>query len=137
MAPYEALYRRQCHSPVGLFEPGEAKLLGMDLVRDALEKVKLIQDRLRTAQSRHKSYTDWKINDVAFMVGERVLLHVLQVKGVMRFGKKDITSVQFDKDLSYVEESVAILDRKVRMLRSKSIASLKVQWRGQPVKKAT
>ncbi|XP_070055264.1 uncharacterized protein [Nicotiana tomentosiformis] len=45
----------------------------------------------------------------------------------------DFSSVQLDKDLSYVEEPVAILDRQIRKLRSKNIASVKVQWRGQPV----
>ncbi|XP_019251179.1 PREDICTED: uncharacterized protein LOC109230105 [Nicotiana attenuata] len=33
---------------LGWFDPGETILMGTDLVRDALEKVKLIQDRLRT-----------------------------------------------------------------------------------------
>ncbi|XP_070025284.1 uncharacterized protein [Nicotiana sylvestris] len=45
----------------------------------------------------------------------------------------DFSSVQLDKDLSYIEEPVAILDRHARKIRSKNIASLKVQWRGQPV----
>jgi len=58
MAPFEALYGRRCRSPIRWFEPVEAKLYGTDLVRDALEKVKLIQERLRTAQSRQKSYAD-------------------------------------------------------------------------------
>ncbi|XP_070013968.1 uncharacterized protein [Nicotiana sylvestris] len=49
----------------------------------------------------------------------------------------DFISVQLDKDLSYVEEPVAILDRQIRKLRSKNIASVKVQWKGQPVKEAT
>ncbi|XP_070003038.1 uncharacterized protein [Nicotiana sylvestris] len=49
----------------------------------------------------------------------------------------DISSVQLDKDLSYVEEPVAILDRQVRKLRSKNIAPVKVQWRDRPVEKAT
>nr|XP_016449027.1 PREDICTED: uncharacterized protein LOC107774072 [Nicotiana tabacum] len=66
MAPYEALYGRKCRSPIGLFEVGEAGLLGPNLVQQAMEKVKLISDRLRTAQSRQKSYAD----------------------GVMQFGKK-------------------------------------------------
>ena len=48
MALYEALYGRRCRSPVGWFELGEARLLGTDLVQDALDKVKIIQDRLRT-----------------------------------------------------------------------------------------
>uniref|UniRef100_A0A1S3Y815 Chromo domain-containing protein n=1 Tax=Nicotiana tabacum TaxID=4097 RepID=A0A1S3Y815_TOBAC len=49
----------------------------------------------------------------------------------------DFNSVQLDKDISYVEESVAILDRQVRKLRSKNITSMKVQWRGHPVEEAT
>ena len=52
MALYEALYGRLCRSPVGWFEPGEARLLGTDLVQGALEKVKVIQEWLRTTQSR-------------------------------------------------------------------------------------
>ncbi|XP_070002814.1 uncharacterized protein [Nicotiana sylvestris] len=72
----------------GLFEPGEARLLGTNLVQDALDKVKLIQDRLRTARSRQKSYIDRKVRDVAYMVGEKVLLKVSPVNGVMRLGKK-------------------------------------------------
>ncbi|XP_070046633.1 uncharacterized protein [Nicotiana tomentosiformis] len=39
----------------------------------------------------------------------------------------DFSSVQLDKDLTYVEEPVAILDRHIRKLRSKNIASVKVQ----------
>ncbi|XP_070004044.1 uncharacterized protein [Nicotiana sylvestris] len=49
----------------------------------------------------------------------------------------DLSSVQLDKDLSYIEEPVAILDRQVRKLKSKNIASVKVQWRGQLVEEAT
>ena len=49
----------------------------------------------------------------------------------------NFSSVQLDKDLSYVEEPVAILDKQVRKVRSKNIAFVKVQWRGQPVEEAT
>ncbi|XP_070032944.1 uncharacterized protein [Nicotiana tomentosiformis] len=42
----------------------------------------------------------------------------------------DFSSFQLDRDLSYVEEPVAILDRQVQKLRSKNIAFVKVQWRG-------
>ncbi|XP_070010998.1 uncharacterized protein [Nicotiana sylvestris] len=38
MVLFESLYGRQCHSPIGWFAPGEAKLNGTDLVKDALEK---------------------------------------------------------------------------------------------------
>ncbi|XP_070032371.1 uncharacterized protein [Nicotiana tomentosiformis] len=146
--------------------------------------VKVIQDRLHTTQSTQKNYVDRKVRDVAFMVGERVLLRVSPMNGVTRFGKRgklsprfigtfevlrrvgalppslagvqpifhvlmlqryhgnpshvlDFSSVQLDKDLSYVEERVAILDKQFRKLRSKNIASVKVEWRGQPVEEAT
>ncbi|XP_070015183.1 uncharacterized protein [Nicotiana sylvestris] len=88
MAPYEALYGRRCRSPVDWFDSGEARLLGTDLVQDALDKVKVIQERLRTAQSRQKSYANKKVRDVSYMIGEKVLLKVSPMKGVMRFGKK-------------------------------------------------
>ncbi|XP_070041043.1 uncharacterized protein [Nicotiana tomentosiformis] len=47
-----------------------------------------IQERLRTAQSRQKSYADRKVRDMSYMVREKVLLKVSPMKGVMRFGKK-------------------------------------------------
>ena len=42
MAPFEALYRRKCRSPIDWFEPEETKLIDPNLVADAIQKVKLI-----------------------------------------------------------------------------------------------
>lgn len=50
MAPFEALYGRHCRSPVGWFEVGEMALLDLNLVMKAMEKVRLIRERLRIAQ---------------------------------------------------------------------------------------
>ena len=52
MAPYEALYGRPCRSPLCWMEIGETALLGPDLVQETTEKVKIIRQRLLTAQSR-------------------------------------------------------------------------------------
>ncbi|XP_070040739.1 uncharacterized protein [Nicotiana tomentosiformis] len=71
MAPFEALCGRRCRSPIGWFDPAEAKLYGTDLVKVALKKVKLIQERCRIAKSRQKSYADQNAHDVSFMVGEK------------------------------------------------------------------
>ena len=46
-------------------------------------------------------------------------------------------SVLLDENLSYEEEPVAILDREVRKLRSREIASIKVQWKNRSVKEST
>lgn len=48
----------------------------------------MIQERLCTAQSRQKSYADRKVRDVVYMVGEKVLLKISPMKGVLRFGRK-------------------------------------------------
>lgn len=44
MAPYEDLHGRKYRSPVGWFKVGESELLGLDLVHQAVKKVKLIQE---------------------------------------------------------------------------------------------
>ena len=41
MAPFKSLYGRRCRSLIGWYEVGEGKLLGPDLVHQALEKVKV------------------------------------------------------------------------------------------------
>ena len=95
MAPYEALYGRKCRSPIGWFEAGESKLLGPDLVQEALEKVKLIRERLLTAQSRQKAYADHRRRELEFSVGDQVFLKVSPMKGIMRFGKKGKLSPRY------------------------------------------
>ena len=52
MAPYEALYRRSCRSPICWTEVGERSITGSDLIRDTSEKVDLIRMHLLMAQSR-------------------------------------------------------------------------------------
>ncbi|XP_070034618.1 uncharacterized protein [Nicotiana tomentosiformis] len=124
------------------------------------------------------------------MVGEKVLLQLSPMKGMMRIGKKDkltprfigtfeivervgevayklafppslskvhlvfhifmfqkyhedtshvldFSTVQLDDNLTYEDESVAILDRQGCKLRSKSFPSMKMQWRGQVIDVAT
>ncbi|XP_049368208.1 uncharacterized protein LOC125833105 [Solanum verrucosum] len=51
MPPYKAMYGRRCRSPIGSFEVGEAALIGLDPIHDAMEKNHLIKDRLKKAQS--------------------------------------------------------------------------------------
>ncbi|WMV42223.1 hypothetical protein MTR67_035608 [Solanum verrucosum] len=95
MAPYKALYGRRCRSPIGWFEVGDAELIGQDMVHQAMEKVKIIQERLKTAQSRQKSYTDVRRKDLEFEVHDWIYLKVSPMKGVMRFGKKGKLSPRY------------------------------------------
>ena len=67
------------------------------------------------------------------------VFHVSMLKRYHRDGNYIIRwdSVLLDENLSYEDEPVAILDREVRKLRSREIASIKVQWKNRPVEEST
>ena len=48
-----------------------------------------------TAQSRQKSYADVRRRDLEFEVGDKVILKVAPMKGVLRFGRKEKLSPCF------------------------------------------
>ena len=87
MAPYEALYERKCRSPLHSHEVGERKFLGPKLVERTSAAVEKIQSRMKTAQSKQKSYVDVRRRPLEFEVGDHVFLKVTPMKGVMRFGR--------------------------------------------------
>uniref|UniRef100_A0A2N9IE13 Integrase catalytic domain-containing protein n=1 Tax=Fagus sylvatica TaxID=28930 RepID=A0A2N9IE13_FAGSY len=95
MAPYEALYGRRCRSPICWDEVGERKILGPEIVLKTCEKIELIRERLRVAQSRQKSYADTRRRDLEFEIGDMVFVRVAPMKGVMRFGKKGKLSPRY------------------------------------------
>jgi hypothetical protein len=57
MAPFEALYGRRCRTPLDWSQTGEHKIFGPDLVIEAEEKVKSIQNNLKAGPGK-KSYAD-------------------------------------------------------------------------------
>ncbi|XP_070029168.1 uncharacterized protein [Nicotiana sylvestris] len=59
-----------------------------ELIHQAIEKVKVIQERLRTVQNRQRFYSDARCRDLEFEVGDWVFPRISPMKGVMRFGKK-------------------------------------------------
>ena len=61
MAPFKALYGRRCRYPIGWFDTFEVRPWGTDLLRESLDKVKLIQDTLLMDHSRQKIYADRKV----------------------------------------------------------------------------
>ncbi|XP_057508836.1 uncharacterized protein LOC130791628 [Actinidia eriantha] len=88
MAPFEALYGRKCRSPICWTEVGDGRLLGPQIVQETTEKIALIQQRIRTAQSRQKSYADKRRKDLEFSQGDHVFLKVSPSRGIIRFGMK-------------------------------------------------
>ena len=52
MTPYEALYGRNCRTPLCWDEIGERKFLGPEIVQVTTDNVKVIRDRLKIAQDQ-------------------------------------------------------------------------------------
>lgn len=52
MALYEELYGRRCRKPLSWIQVAERRIMGLKLVDDAIEKIRLIRDRLKVIQDR-------------------------------------------------------------------------------------
>ena len=55
MAPFETLYGRRCRSPIGWFDAFDVRPWGTDLLRESLDKVKCIQEKVLAAQNRRNN----------------------------------------------------------------------------------
>lgn len=56
-----------------------------DILKEAEGQVKSIREKLRTTQSRQKSYADNRLRELAFAPGDHVYLKVSPLKGMRRF----------------------------------------------------
>ncbi|XP_070020848.1 uncharacterized protein [Nicotiana sylvestris] len=65
------------------------------------------------------------------------VFHVSMLRKCIRDPSPPIKCEQVTEDLSYEEASVAILDRQVRKLRTKDVASVKVLWRNKNMEEMT
>nr|GEW11885.1 putative reverse transcriptase domain-containing protein [Tanacetum cinerariifolium] len=157
-APYEALYRRKCRSPVCWSEVGAGQLTGLELIREMTDKIVQIKNRLLTARSRQKSYADKRAKPLEFKVRDMILLKVSSWKGVVRFRKRGKLSpcyigpfkilarvevfaeddivvlmdkIQLDNKLHMIEEPVKIIDREFKRLKQSRIPIVKVRWNSQ------
>jgi hypothetical protein len=88
MAPFEALYSRRCRTPLSWSQIGEHKIFGPDLIIEAEDKVKIIQNNLKAAQSRQKSYADIRRRPLQFQNRDFIYFRVSPTRGIQRFGVK-------------------------------------------------
>jgi hypothetical protein len=58
MAPFEALYGRQCRTPLFWSQTGESQVFGPEVQKDAERKVQMIRENLKITQYHQKSYAD-------------------------------------------------------------------------------
>ena len=88
MAPLKALYGRRCRTMLNWIEPSKRRYFSIDFITEAVEQVCIIQQHMKVAQSRQKSYADKRRRPLTFEGGDYVYLKVSPIKGVQRFGVK-------------------------------------------------
>ncbi|KAF3653092.1 putative serine/threonine-protein phosphatase 6 regulatory ankyrin repeat subunit C-like [Capsicum annuum] len=104
MASFNDLYGRRRRSPIGWLEVNETKLFCLDLVHQAMEKVKVIRDRLKTAQSHQKSYIDVRRRELEFDVDDWVFL---KHKRIDEIWEEEEAPVTLDHTLSLEELGIS------------------------------
>jgi hypothetical protein len=95
MAPFEALYGRPCRSPVYWDGIGERSMESPIVLQYYTQQIKMIRDRLLSAQSRQKSYADQRRRELTFDVRDRAFVKISPTKIVFPFGKKGNLSPKY------------------------------------------
>jgi hypothetical protein len=103
MAPFEALYSRQCRAPLFWNQTDESQLFGPDSIREAEKQVEIIRENLKAAQSRQKSYADPRSREVVLEVGDYAYLRVSPIRCLRRFNVRGKLSPRFLGPFKIVE----------------------------------
>ncbi|XP_040990446.1 uncharacterized protein LOC121237669 [Juglans microcarpa x Juglans regia] len=70
-------------------------MLGPEYLHEVQRQVTVIQERMKSAQNRQKSYADNRRRSLEFAVGHWVYLKVSPMNGVVCFGKKGKLSPRY------------------------------------------
>ena len=82
MAPFKALYGQKCRTPLNWAQLGERRYYGIDFVKEAEQRVWIIQGHIEAAEAQQKSYADKRRMPLTFEVGDYVYLKVSPIRGV-------------------------------------------------------
>ena len=95
MAPFEALYGRKCRTPLCWSDLDEALVIGPEMIQETTETIRKIQEHIKVAQNRQKSYADKRRRPLEFQVGDKIFFFFLPTKGVKRFGVRGKLSPRY------------------------------------------
>jgi hypothetical protein len=66
MSQFQALYGRNCRTPLHWDQPGERQVFGLDILLEAEENIRMVRENLKTAQSKQQSYADTRRRELSF-----------------------------------------------------------------------
>ncbi|KAF5471601.1 hypothetical protein F2P56_008380 [Juglans regia] len=74
------------------------------IIQQTTEKIDIIQTRMKATHSRQKIYVDKRRRQLEFEVGDKVILRIAPMKGVMRFGKNGKLSPKYIGPLEILDQ---------------------------------
>jgi hypothetical protein len=86
MSPFEALYGIKCNTLVRWDNPADRAVVGLDFLKEMEEEMQKINQNLKVAQDRQKSYADKNKTHREFKVGEHVFLKVKAKRSSLKLG---------------------------------------------------
>ncbi|KAD4889132.1 hypothetical protein E3N88_21205 [Mikania micrantha] len=162
MPPFEVLYGRKCRTPVCWGEVGPRELASKKVVKVTNERIDQIRAHLKAAQDRQKSYginEGGRSNSNPRFIGPfKIIARIGEVAYRLELPEElnntfhvsylrkcladesayvPMEDLVIDDKLNYIEKPVAILDRKVKQLRNKTINQVMVQWKNRRGSDAT
>lgn len=84
MSPFEALYGRNCNTPIIWSDMVNRVLIGMSMLVEMEKEMQVIKKNLKVVQDRQKSYVDQNKLFKEFQVGEQLYLHIKPKKSSLR-----------------------------------------------------
>ncbi|GER51815.1 polyprotein [Striga asiatica] len=143
MAPYEALYGRKCRSPLYWDDVGERRVLGPKLIEETVKQVLPMRGVVRFGKrgKLHPRYIGpfevlERVGEVAYRVARPPKLasvhnvfHISMLRPYVCDPEHVLqhNEIQLQPDLTYEEQPVALLDRKVLRLRKRDIPLIRIR----------
>ncbi|WVZ64378.1 hypothetical protein U9M48_013901 [Paspalum notatum var. saurae] len=103
-SPFEVLYGKRCRTPLSWNQTGEKQVVGPDIIQDAEQQLRIVEENLRVVQSRQRSYADVRRRDLSFKVDDHAYLKVSPMRDIRRSNIKGKLALRYIEPFKILEK---------------------------------